>query len=195
VFAEQLFFPRNGFWLYSNQANEFGLRDMGYYVGYAICERYYEQAKDKQASIREMIELDYNDLEALIRFTDRSGYFDQPLVTIYEQYGSARPVVISVNEVKSNAATVSPLISRMTVNFSSPMDTRMRGFDLGPLGEENVLKVKRFLGFSEDRKSIAFEVELKPNYHYQLLLTDRFQDINGKPLKPYLIDFMTSGAP
>jgi len=63
-------------WLYNSTENPFGTRDLGYYVGYAICARYYAKAPDQQAAIRAMLELDYADQAAVQAFVDASAYFD-----------------------------------------------------------------------------------------------------------------------
>ncbi|SFS17785.1 hypothetical protein SAMN05216570_3653 [Dyella sp. OK004] len=63
-------------WLYNNTNNPFGVRDLGYYVGYAISQAYYQQAPDKHAAIKQMIELDFADKKAVKTFVDKSGYFD-----------------------------------------------------------------------------------------------------------------------
>jgi transposase len=62
-------------WLYNNTDNPFGVRDLGYYVGYAIVSRYYAQSEDKSAAIKAMIELDFSDADAVQRLVDTSGYF------------------------------------------------------------------------------------------------------------------------
>jgi hypothetical protein len=62
-------------WLYNGTDNAFGVRDLGYYVGYAICARYYARSADKSHAIREMIELDFADPLAVEAFATRSGYF------------------------------------------------------------------------------------------------------------------------
>ncbi|PKP86686.1 MAG: hypothetical protein CVT78_12250 [Alphaproteobacteria bacterium HGW-Alphaproteobacteria-17] len=62
-------------WLYNGTDNAFGVRDLGYYVGYAICARYYARSPDKKRAIREMIELNFADPVAVETFANRSGYF------------------------------------------------------------------------------------------------------------------------
>lgn len=64
-------------WLYNDTRNAFGTRDLGYYVGYAICSDYYRRSKDKREAIRAMIELDFADETAVRRFVDASGYFSR----------------------------------------------------------------------------------------------------------------------
>lgn len=62
-------------WLYNNTDNAFGTRDLGYYVGYAICQAYYQRSADKIQALAGMIELDYADAAAVQRLVDASGYF------------------------------------------------------------------------------------------------------------------------
>ena len=81
---------------------------------------------------------------------------------------------------------------QLTIEFSAPMDKQRRNFELGPLGKNNLLLVKRLISFSEDGKSATFEVELKPNQHYQLVIGEGFRNTNAAPLKPYLINFQTA---
>lgn len=89
-FATQMFDSFTGFWLYSNDENEFNVRDLGYYVGYAICEKYYEKATHKKQAIKEMIELDYNNEIELGKFVDKSGYFTKPTSKLKKQFEKSR---------------------------------------------------------------------------------------------------------
>lgn len=190
-FAQQMFNPFTGFWLYSNAANEFQTRDMGYFTGYAICEKYYAKASDKKLAIQAMIELDYNDPAALRKFVDRSGYFRVPLKKLEKQYRKSQPLVTGIREFRNKDKAVSPGLARITVSFSTPMNRRARNFELGPLGESNLLRVQNFIGFSEDGRSASFEVALLPNRRYQLLLGSGFRSEADISMKPFLIDFST----
>ena len=190
-FAAQMFNPFNGFWLYSNAESEFNVRDLGYYVGYEICEKYYDKAADKNLAVKEMIELDYNNELELSRFVDQSAYFSKPLKNLAKTFEKTRPKVVSITELKNGNKKVSSNLKEITINFSSKMNSYYRNFELGPLGESNVLRLKSFLGYSDDGKSATFEIELMPNTHYQLTVGSQFRDENGVSLKPYLIDFVT----
>jgi hypothetical protein len=194
VFTNHMFSAANRFWLYSNRTSEFGIRDLGYYVGYAICQLYYLNAADKKQAIKTMIELDYNDEQALNRFVDQSRYFKQPVNTLHTLYEKDRPKVTNIVEIKNLADDVDPGIRVITIEFSAPMNTSVRGFEFGPLSESAALRVKRFIAFSEDGKSIKLEVEMKPSQRYQLLISDRFEDMEGRSLIPYLIDFTTKAG-
>lgn len=190
VFTLQMFNTGNGFWLYSNAENQFGLRDLGYYVGYAIAEQYYAKATDKARAIAEMIELDYNNMEALSAYVDQSGYFNQKVKQLRDEYEKNRPFVVSATPEKVTDS-VGSLKYTMKILFSKPMDKRLRNFEYGPLGKENAMYVKKFVGFSVDGSAATFETELEPGRQYQLVLGEGFKDASGVGMKPYLIDFKT----
>lgn len=63
-----------GRWLYNDADNPFGVSDLGYYVGYAICKAYYDRAPDKRKAIRAIIELNYADPQAARAFLQASGF-------------------------------------------------------------------------------------------------------------------------
>ncbi|WP_462267897.1 DUF2268 domain-containing putative Zn-dependent protease [Mucilaginibacter sp.] len=162
VFAQQMFNRSNGFWLYSNAQNEFGVRDLGYYVGYAICKNYYNRAKNKKQAIKDMITLDYNDAAALQNFTDQSGYFTVPVANLKDKYEARRPAVTGIAPFANNSTSADADLKQLTINFSVPMNTRYRNFELGPLGKDHLLKIKSPAIFSADGKSLTLEVELQP---------------------------------
>jgi hypothetical protein len=182
---------RTPLWLWSNAKNEFDTRDLGYYIGYAICERYYNAATNKRKAIKDMIELDHSDEAELGAFVDGTGFLSASLEQLYENYDASRPTVVSVSPQLDSSSVVDPKMKRITLTFSQPMDRETRGFDFGPLGEENVLHVQNVLGFSEDGLQFTFEVALTPGRTYQSLVNDRFMSATGIPLKPYLLHFST----
>lgn len=192
-FITQMFNPFTGFWLYSNAKNEFNIRDLGYYVGYTICEKYYEKAANKNQAIKEMIELNYNKPIDLAQFVDKSGYFANSVKLLQKKFDKSRPTVLRIKEFKNESQKVNPDLKEITIEFSDPMDNRFRNFELGPLGEKNVLQVKKFIGFSQDGKSITFEIEMKPSHRYQLIIGSEFRTADKEiSLNPYLIDFKTA---
>ncbi|TDO22913.1 Ig-like domain-containing protein [Pedobacter duraquae] len=191
-FATQLYNPFNGFWLYTNAANEFNQRDMGYYVGYAICQKYYNGAKDKQQAIIDMIELDYDSETTLTSFVEKSGYFKKGLANIKAGYEKGRPTVSSVKPFRNRSKEINPSLTEITVTFSENMDKRFRNFEYGPLGQSNLLKITAFKSFSEDGKSATFEVEVQPGKNYQIVLGPGFRSLQGISLQPYLLEFSTA---
>lgn len=193
TFALQMFNPYYSFWLYNDAKNEFNTRDLGYYVGYAIAEKYYEKAKDKKLAIKEMIVLDYNNPVLLAKYVDKSGYFPRSVKKYSQEYDKNRPQVVNIKEIKNGDQKVSSDITLLTIEFSKVMNRDYRNFQFGSLGKENSMRIKNFLGFSEDGKSFSVEIEpLQPNKRYQLVIGNGFRDKTGMSLKPYSIDITTA---
>ena len=191
VFSKQMFNSFTGFWLYSSSKNEFETRDLGYYVGYDICEKYYQKAEDKNQAIKEMIELDYNNENQLMKFIDKSGYFETQLKKLKKQFEKDRPFVSKITQFKNKSKNVDTTISLLTIEFSEKMNKNYKNFELGPLGETNILRLE-FINFSEDGKAVTFKIKLKSNQRYQIVVGERFRNENGLSLKPYLIDITTA---
>lgn len=190
-FAAEMFSPNYDDWLYNDFANEFGVRDLGYYVGYAIAERYYERAEDKGRAVAHLIELDYRDPAAVETVTEASGYFDHSVDDLRMAYERSRPRVVRVDPFDDGAVDVEPGPTTVAVTFSEPMSPRFRGFDYGPLGAEHVLRVERVVGWSDDGRTLTVEVALQPGRRHQMELTSRFRAEGGAPLEPYLVDITT----
>ncbi|MEL6872539.1 MAG: hypothetical protein AAFO62_07055, partial [Pseudomonadota bacterium] len=66
-------------WIWNTPDNAFGMRDLGYYVGYVLADAYIMQADDRGTAIRELIELDYQDRAAVAAVVDATCVFPQPV--------------------------------------------------------------------------------------------------------------------
>lgn len=139
-----------------------------------------------------MIELDYNNEVALDKFVERSGYFAKPIEKVRNDYEKQRPKVVKIKQFKNVSKGVNPMLKEITIEFSTKMDDYYRNFEIGPLGEHNLLRLKKFIGYSADGRSATFEIELQPNRQYQLIVNTGFRSADGISLKPYLIDFKTA---
>lgn len=179
-------------WLWGTNRNELKERDLGYYIGYSICENYYNQAKDKKKAIKEMIELDYNNEAQIDAFVDQTGFFSRTVKQISEEYEKMRPTVTEVKPAASGKDLVPAGRVTVTLTFSEEMDKNFRGFDFGPLGKEHVLLVDKIIGFSEDGLSFSFETKLEPGKQYQSTATARFRNKDGIMMRPFLIDLTTA---
>lgn len=74
-------FDWKGGWLYAQREIEGQqVSDLGYFMGYQICKRYYQKAKDKQQAIRYMLALNLTDANAKSFFL-ASGYGSQKKVS------------------------------------------------------------------------------------------------------------------
>ena len=193
VFETEMFYPNNRYkWLDGNDPNEFGMRDLGYYVGYQICENYYEQAEDKMQAIKTMIGMDYTNEEAVEDFVRRSNYFSAPLDELYQNFESRRPTVIGIEQFENNSEQVDPDISEITIVFSEPLNGFNTGVDLGDGGQSTFPKgTLNGRHWSDDNRSWTIPVELEPNTFYQIFITNNFRTAESIPLKPYLIQFTT----
>ncbi|MCE3296913.1 MAG: hypothetical protein K0R65_2627 [Crocinitomicaceae bacterium] len=193
AYVKEMFSTNFNNWIWNSPDNEFHMRDLGYYVGYAICEKYYALAHDKKQAVKHMIELDYNDREQLIRFVEASGYFEQDLSVYEKEFEASRPVIVKIEPFENGKSDVDAGIKKVTLHFSQPMNKSSADFDIGPLGDQHVMWLEKRLGFSADGKSYSFEIKsLVPGMRYQLLVTGDFTNSSGIPLKPYLIDIETS---
>lgn len=192
AYVKEMFSTNFDNWLWNSPDNEFNMRDLAYYVGYAICEKYYALAKDKKLAIKQMIEMDYNNEDELIKFVEGTGYFEKPLSAYKEAFEKIRPGIIKIEPFENGKQDIDPNTKKVTIFFSEPMNKNSGDFDIGPLGNTNVMWLEKKLGFSLDGLSYSFEIKaLRPGMRYQLLITHAFLNTSGIPLKPYLIDVST----
>lgn len=189
-FAEEMFSPFFYRWIWNNTQNEFGMRDLGYYVGYAIARKVYEAADDKQAAVARMIELEYNDPEDIEWFVEESGYFDQPLLTYKAAFREQRPSVTRVEPVLNDRENIDPDLSSFTVYFSEPLDTRFWSTGYGE-GRDETFPEIREVRFAEDGRSVTYEVDLEPGRIYDFVINYGYRNERAIPLYPYPIRFKT----
>lgn len=192
-FVADLYLMSNDFnWIWGENRNEFKVRDLGYYIGYEICERYYSQATDKAAAIAELVALDYGNEAAVERIVDASRLFPKPVAELYNEYEARRPTVTALSPIGNGAQEVAPGLTKFTVTFSEPLSMQNTGIDFGPLGAWACPKISPERTWSEDGRSWTFEADLKPNMKYQILISNSFRKPDGTRLKPYLIEFQTA---
>lgn len=60
-------------WLYNGSKKLDGSADVGYFIGYVICKKYYEAATDKEAALKEIRNLEYENSKKLHEFVKMSG--------------------------------------------------------------------------------------------------------------------------
>jgi len=190
-FEAQLFnWRKQGNWLWNDTENEFGVSDLGYYVGYTIADGYYRQAEDKEKAIAELIELDYNDEPTVERVVDASGYLSAPLATLYQRFEDQRPKVVDIHPFDNGSQTVDPDIDAITITFSEPLSPRYRSTGYGPLGEDHFPEVHA-IDFAAGGRSVIYQVTLEADKQYQLLLESGYRTETDNPLQPYLVEFKT----
>lgn len=192
-FMEDLYLISNDYnWMWGTNRNELKERDLGYYIGYEICERFYHQAKNKKHAIKQLIELDYRNEKEVERIVDASGLLSSPLSSLFEAYEKSRPTVVSVTPDINGRQNVKAGKTKITVTFSEPLNGLNSGIDFGPMGEEFCPSISPERIWSEDHTAWTFEADLKPGKHYQILIPNTFRKHNQIRLKSYLLDFNTT---
>lgn len=179
-------------WLWSENTNELGIRDLGYYIGYEICETFYNNATDKTQAIKELIELDYESEEDFVQFLDGTGFLPLTWNEIGEQYEALRPHVLGVLEFKNGSNNVSSDLKVLTLEFSEAMSACCRNFDFDENREGEAVKFSSVIGWSEDKRHFSFKVQaLKPNTEYHLIVSNFAKADGGNRSQPYTITFKT----
>jgi hypothetical protein len=192
-FEAEVFYGNNRHeWLWSDFPNEFNTRDLGYYIGYQIAEINYNQAKDKQAAIKEMIELDYTNEVQIEDFVNRTHFFSKSIEALYQNFDKSRPTVLKIKQFENNNTSVNPNTKELTFEFSEPLNGHNTGVDYGPLGTDYFPKMSLERVWSSNNKSWTVKVNLESNKHYQFMISNNFRTEKGIPLKPYIVEFKTT---
>ena len=191
-FVADLYIMSNNYnWLWGENRNELKVRDLGYYIGYEICERYYNLSPDKKKAIKELIELDYTDEKEVERIINSTRFLPKTLSELNNDYEKQRPKVISMQPFNNGSKNVKPGLTKITITFSKPLNGYNTGIDFGPLGEKAIPKIGAVRTWSKNATAWTFEADLQPNMHYQILISNNFRTKDGIRLKPFLIDFET----
>lgn len=190
VFSKEMFSPWSYRWLYNDTENEFKMRDMGYYVGYAIVSRHYQKSKDKKAAIREIIELDLTSKEALETFVQNTWYFSSPMRKLRKAYEKQRPRVLRIKELPTKSTLLPAGEVTLTAEVNQPINTYFRSTDLGPLGKDHAPEILD-ITIAPDGKSIQYKIKVQAGRKYQFLLQEGYRTDKAIPLVPYLIEFST----
>lgn len=190
-FKTEMYMPWWNKWLYNSAADGKMVPDLGYYMGYAICRSYYNNSPNKKLAVKQMIELNYTDSVAVEDFLNRSKYFNEGLdkQTLLKAYDAKRPYVVKLSPFNNGDTLVDASMKEMRLEFSAPMD-RYTAIDYGALGKDH-FPITGHLVFAADKRSIAYQVTLKPDTEYELVVNDGFRSLDGYPLKTYRIKFKT----
>lgn len=191
VFEKEMFSYWFYNWIWNNLDNEFKTRDLGYYIGYAIAEKYYNQTANKKEAIKTLIELDYNKQAEIEKFIDKTKYFSKPVKQLKAEFEKSRPYVVGIKEFKNGQQNVNPKLTEITIEFSEKMDKNYRSMDFGKLGKDFFPKIISAKP-SEDGMSVIYSVSLEPNKQYQFIVMDGFRNERAIQLKQYEINIKTS---
>lgn len=177
-------------WLYNggNVAHP----DLGYFMGYQICQSYYRKSKDKKLAIKEIITLNYGNRDALLDFLRQSGYYNEAInkEQLMKEFGAKQPELLSLSPDIRLKDSVDSSLSELSFNFSEPMNKTY--FLLPRKSKGAQYPVSGITGFSEDLKSFKVKLNLQPGKTYEFIITGKdFLSQKGYPLKEYTVRFST----
>lgn len=192
-FKKEMFSSNFWNWLY-NGVRKGESADLGYYVGYEICKSYYNLAKDKKQTIKEIIELNYDNDKAVEDFLSKSQFFKEKInkSKLIKEYEKNLPYVAEIGPFKNNSKEVDPSFKELRVTFSKEMEPDNYSINYSKKGKD-FYPIKKGKAFENNNHTLVISIDLQPNKEYEFILTNRsFQSKDGYPLKEeYLVKFKT----
>jgi hypothetical protein len=191
-FKQDMFSSAFSRWLYNGRdAKTVG--DLGYFMGYEISKHYYANSTNKNQAIKEIIELNYSDSNAVETVLKKSKYYPEPInkETLLQSFQKKQPLFLKLEPFENGDTTVDASVKEMTFVFSQPMS---KGYSISFSDKgKDFFPVTGVVGFSGDKKSFTTKIDLKPNHEYEFIVTNRgFKSAEGYPLlKDYFIKFKT----
>lgn len=192
-FKEEMFSKYFPNWLY-NGGNKGEKADLGYFVGYEICKSYYSQAVNKKLAIKEIIDLNYNDEEAVEKFLKKSEFYKEGFnkKILVEEYERKQPHIVKIEPFENGAINVNSAIKEFYITFSKEMNPKNYSLQYSDNGKEFNPKIKK-VKFINDNKTFVLEWELIPYKEYEFVIANGFTSKDGYPLREteYLFKFKT----
>ena len=193
LFKEEMFSTAYNNWFYQG-SNEKTVADLGYFMGYQICKSYYSNSKDKKKAIKDIIELNYSDTNAIENFLKISAYYKENInkEQIIKAFQAKQPYFIKMLPFNNGDSLVDTTINQITLVFSKPMNPKRYSINYGEKGEES-FPIIDVIGYSINNTAMDIKVKLKPNHEYNFIISNNgFISEDGYPLlKDYEIIFKT----
>lgn len=171
-FKSEMFSQNLGNWFYNSDVSK--NPDLGYFVGYVISKKYYENAQDKKKAIKDIIELDFNNELEVLQLLEKSKYFDEKINVeqIKSTYKENQPKVLKVLEFENGHQNVKSDIKQIQIVFSKPMNNNI-SINFSKNGKEH-FPLKRITGLDETKTILTLEtIELKSDTEYDFYITNR----------------------
>ena len=188
-FKSEMFSQNFGNWFFNSNASK--NPDLGYFVGYVISKKYYENSKDKKKAIKDIIELDFNSEPDIVQFLDRSKYFEEKIDI--EQIKTNQPKVVKILDFENGFQNVKSDTKHIQIVFTKPMNDKI-SIDFSKNGKEH-FPLKSVIGLDETKTILTLEtVELKTDTEYDFYITNReTKSKDGFPFfeQEYKISFKT----
>ncbi|WP_336960333.1 hypothetical protein [Chryseobacterium contaminans] len=191
-FKKEMFSKKLENWFYNSNANN---PDLGYFVGYVISKKYYENSSDKKAAIKNIINLDFNNENDVLQFLAISDYFENKKTTeqILSEYKAHQPKLIKIIGFENGSQHVSTDIKKIQIVFSQPMNEKI-SVNFSKNGKEH-FPLKNIVGLDKSKTILTIETaDLKHDTEYDFYITDRTtKSEDGYPFntEEYKISFKT----
>jgi hypothetical protein len=192
-FKNEMFSRNFGNWFYNSNTSK--NPDLGYFAGYVISKKYYDNAKNKKEAIKDIIELDFNSEEAIFQFLEKSKFFEDNtnIRELKSAYKNNQPKIVRIIEFENNSQNVDPKIKQIQIVFSKPMNENV-SINFSKFGKEH-FPLKKIAGLDNTKTILTLEtVDLKPNTEYDFYVTDRgtkSEDGYHFPEQEYKVSFKT----
>jgi len=125
----------------------------------------------------------------IITFYDRIAV---NINSINNDYIKSLAHVSSINPFNNGDTSASPATKEIKISFDKPLSGKGSSIRFGKKGKEHY-PITKFIGYTDDNKAILLQVDLKPDFEYQFVLTGAsFQTADGRPIENYEVNFKTS---
>lgn len=191
-FKKELFSKRFENWFYNSNAKN---PDLGYFVGYVISKKYYENSADKKTAIKNIIELDFSNQADVLEFLVKSDYFENKKNAdqILSEYKEHQPRLIKVIEFENGSQNVRIHTKKIQIVFSKPMNEKV-SINFSKNGKEH-FPLKNIVGLDESKTILTIETtDLQYDTEYDFYITDRVtksEDNYPFDTEEYKISFKT----
>ncbi|MGV0757128.1 hypothetical protein ACTS95_13080 [Empedobacter brevis] len=191
-FKSEMFSQNFSNWFYNSHAKN---PDLGYFVGYVISKKYYENSTDKKIAIKNIIELDFNNEIEVLQFFAKSNYFEDNKTAdqILVDYKANRPKLRRIVEFENGNQNVNINTKKIQLIFSKPMHDNV-SINFSKNGKEH-FPLKNIAGLDTTKTVLTLEtIDLQPDTTYDFYLTDRVtKSTDGYPFAEteYKISFKT----
>jgi hypothetical protein len=171
-FLAEMFAPDYSRWL-SNGASAPVMADLGYFMGYVICDAYYNASASKSKAIAEIINLNYSNEKRVEAFVAKSGYFPEPYdkAELLRRYKEQVPVVVRIEPFKNGSRDVDASLKEVRIVFSREMKDGV-SINYGAKGKD-AYPITETEGYQADQKTYVLKMALEPGRDYEFVLTPR----------------------
>jgi hypothetical protein len=112
--------------------------------------------------------------------------------TLKSDYDKTIAHITSITPFANGDSSVIAAIKEIKIYFDKPLAGGGSSIRSTKMGNEHN-PITKFIGYTDNNKAILLQVDLKPDFQYQFILTgDSFRTPNGRPIDDYKVNFKTS---